>query len=216
MSVQNNSSTGTIVTIVFVALAIGLAVYFLTPRQRVYIPTPRIEASNNLKMIGLAMHNYSDGHKTLPPPAIYGKDGTPLLSWRVLLLPYIEQQHLYAKFRLDEPWDSSHNKDFLRYMPPIYQHPRDQARMPNTPPVSACSLGAERHSKDPKEFRCRISATGPAIQSWLLKPPKLCHGRSRLHSRMLPKARCQSWVVDFKTDFACCWPTLQSNWCPRR
>jgi len=113
--------------VVFVALLTGLALYFLPARQRTYTPTPRIEASNNLKMIGLAMLNYADLYKTLPPPAIYSKDRKPLLSWRVLILPFIEEQNLHAKFHLDEPWDSSHNLALLKHMPPIYEHPRDKA-----------------------------------------------------------------------------------------
>ena len=52
-----------------------------------------------------------------------GADGTPLLSWRVLLLPYIEQQDLFDEFRLDEPWDSEHNIRLLPRMPATYAPP---------------------------------------------------------------------------------------------
>jgi hypothetical protein len=65
------------------------------------------------------MHNYSS-HGSLPPHAIYSKDGKPLLSWRVLLLPYIEQSDLYEQFHLDEPWDSPHNVQFLPRMPKVF------------------------------------------------------------------------------------------------
>src|SRR5437879_3096759 len=54
----------------------------------------------------------------LPAAVVYGKDGTPLLSWRVSLLPYIEEQELYKQFKLDEPWDSPHNIRLLPHMPP--------------------------------------------------------------------------------------------------
>ena len=63
------------------------------------------------------MHNYDSTHGSLPPHAVYGKDGRPLLSWRVLILPFIEQDTLYKKFRLDEPWDSPHNLALLPEMP---------------------------------------------------------------------------------------------------
>lgn len=66
------------------------------------------------------MHNYNAEHGSLPPHAAYGKDGSPLLSWRVLILPYVEQQELYERFRLDEPWDSPHNLALLPLMPKIY------------------------------------------------------------------------------------------------
>src|SRR5262249_31943352 len=58
--------------------------------------------------------------------AIYSKDGKPLLSWRVAVLPYLEQVPLYRKFKLDEPWDSPHNKALLKYMPPSFISPEEQ------------------------------------------------------------------------------------------
>jgi prepilin-type processing-associated H-X9-DG protein len=116
-------------TAVFAALTTGLAVLFLMSltTRRIRTPSIRNQVSNCLKQIGLGMHGFADRHKTLPPPAIYDKDGKPLLSWRVLLLPYIEQQRLYDQFHLDEPWDSPHNLDLLKYMPPIYEHLQDKA-----------------------------------------------------------------------------------------
>jgi hypothetical protein len=53
---------------------------------------------------------YEKKNHHLPPPAIYSKDGRPLLSWRVALLPYLGEEELYGKFKLDEPWDSPRNK----------------------------------------------------------------------------------------------------------
>jgi hypothetical protein len=69
------------------------------------------------------MYNYSDVHGQLPPAAVCGKDGTPLLSWRVLLLPFVEQGKLYDQFKLDEPWDSPHNIKLLEQMPSAYAPP---------------------------------------------------------------------------------------------
>jgi hypothetical protein len=54
---------------------------------------------------------------------VYGPDGTPLYSWRVLLLAYFEEQDLHAQFRLDEPWNSPHNCRLLDRMPSIYAPP---------------------------------------------------------------------------------------------
>jgi RNA polymerase sigma-70 factor (ECF subfamily) len=80
----------------------------------------RHEVANRLKQLALAMHNYHDAFGALPPAAIYSKDGKPLLSWRVALLPFIEQQELYKQFKLDEPWDSPHNKKLLKEMPKVF------------------------------------------------------------------------------------------------
>jgi hypothetical protein len=54
---------------------------------------------------------------------VYGEDGRPLYSWRVLILPYIEEDALYKEFRLDEPWDSEHNIRLLERMPRSYAAP---------------------------------------------------------------------------------------------
>ena len=51
----------------------------------------RAQCVNNLKQIALAMHNYESATGAFPKPASIGKDGKPLLSWRVAILPYIEQ-----------------------------------------------------------------------------------------------------------------------------
>src|SRR5438105_3734352 len=66
------------------------------------------------------MHNYCSSHGRLPPAVVYGKDGKALHSWRVLLLPYLEENELYAQVRLDEPWDSPHNRQLLVRMPLVY------------------------------------------------------------------------------------------------
>jgi RNA polymerase sigma factor (sigma-70 family) len=75
---------------------------------------------NNLNQIGLGMHNYRGAHGRFAAPAIQGADGKPLLSWRVAILPYIGESELYNEFKLDEPWDSPHNKPLLERMPSLY------------------------------------------------------------------------------------------------
>ncbi|HEX3447935.1 MAG TPA: sigma-70 family RNA polymerase sigma factor, partial [Isosphaeraceae bacterium] len=81
----------------------------------------RVLSINNLSRIGLAMHSFvANSKETRYPPAAIRKDGKPLLSWRVAILPYLGQQALYDKFRLDEPWNSPHNKTLLNQMPDIY------------------------------------------------------------------------------------------------
>ncbi|MGF1578891.1 MAG: DUF1559 domain-containing protein [Gemmataceae bacterium] len=90
---------------------------------RVSTPANRSGSNSNLRHITLAFHDYHDNHGKLPRHAIYDPNGRPLLSWRVLILPFIDQGHLYKEFRLDEPWDSPHNKPLLRKMPQIYVHP---------------------------------------------------------------------------------------------
>jgi RNA polymerase sigma factor (sigma-70 family) len=80
----------------------------------------RARVATNLKAIAKAMHQYHDLHDTLPTAAIYSKDGKPLLSWRVALLPMLGHEKLYLQFRLDEPWDSPHNKKLIDQTPDVF------------------------------------------------------------------------------------------------
>ncbi len=83
---------------------------------------------SNLRQLMVAMHVFHDVHGTFPPQSLASKDGKKLLSWRVLILPYIEQQALYDKFHLDEPWDSEHNKALISEMPALLAPSPDEAK----------------------------------------------------------------------------------------
>ncbi|MBN2296272.1 MAG: DUF1559 domain-containing protein [Pirellulales bacterium] len=88
----------------------------------------RRQTADKLKQLGLAMHNYHDSKKSFPAQANYDKEGRPLLSWRVHVLPYIDQLSLYRQFHLDEPWDSPHNRKLIEKMPEAYAMPNSSAR----------------------------------------------------------------------------------------
>jgi Protein of unknown function (DUF1559) len=79
-----------------------------------------MHSANNLRQIGLALQSYHEVHGKLPPAVVRDKEGRPLYSWRVLLLPFLEQQRLYEQFKLDEPWDSPHNQRLLGETPRCY------------------------------------------------------------------------------------------------
>lgn len=90
----------------------------------------RAQSTNNLKQLALAMHNYHDSYGAFPPAASYSKDGKPLLSWRVHVLPFIEGAELYKQFHLDEPWDSEHNKKLIDKMPKVLSSPLAEMKDP--------------------------------------------------------------------------------------
>jgi hypothetical protein len=71
----------------------------------------------HLRKLVDAMERYREKHGTYPPAAIADKDGRPVLSWRVAILPYLGEDALYKEFRLDEPWDSLHNKKLIKSLP---------------------------------------------------------------------------------------------------
>jgi hypothetical protein len=80
-----------------------------------------VHSAARAKEIGYALHSYYDVNGELPPAVVRDKDGRPLYSWRVALLPYVERQDLYRRFRLDEPWDSPHNKPLSDETPKCYR-----------------------------------------------------------------------------------------------
>jgi len=80
----------------------------------------RKEAVARLKQVLHAFPIYLGDHKTFPPAAVVTKDGKALLSWRVLLLPYLGEEKLFREFKLTEPWDSPHNSKLLGRMPTVF------------------------------------------------------------------------------------------------
>lgn len=107
---------------------IGILVGLLLPAvQAARAAARRNAAMNNMKQLNLALLNYESAHGTFPPYATFDDDGKPLLSWRVHLLPFLEQNELYEQFHLDEPWDSEHNKALIAKMPEIFRDPASAA-----------------------------------------------------------------------------------------
>jgi len=105
----------------------------ITPAvEQARIAARRSSSMNRMKQILLAMHNYADKHSVggdnfFPCSAIRDAEGKPLLSWRVVILPYLGEEELYRKFHLDEPWDSDHNKALLNQMPEVFCNPNSNA-----------------------------------------------------------------------------------------
>jgi prepilin-type processing-associated H-X9-DG protein len=99
----------------------GLLMLFLVPVVRSSIETTRRDRClGNLGQIALAMHNYEAQHGHFPAPELLGRNGGPVLSWRVALLPDLGHDALYRRFHLDEPWDSPHNLALLPEMPAVF------------------------------------------------------------------------------------------------
>ena len=107
---------------------IGVLVALLLPAvQASREAARRVQSLNNMRQIQLAMNNYHSAHQKFPARAIFDKNGKPLLSWRVQILPFIEGKALQQQFRMDEPWDSEHNKQLIAAMPSIYRNPNRPA-----------------------------------------------------------------------------------------
>jgi hypothetical protein len=98
----------------------------LTPREAASVGVLRLRkltSTNNMKLIGLCMLGHEQANGAFPPAYRADDNGKPLLSWRVLILPYLQKNDLYKQFHLDEPWDSEHNKKLIDKMPAAYQSP---------------------------------------------------------------------------------------------
>jgi hypothetical protein len=109
----------------------GAATTFLILPVMIALLLPAVQAAreaarrnmsmNNLKQQAVALQNFADTHGGVLPAA--KNEGGSQLSWRVHILPYMEEQVLYSKFRLDEPWDSDHNKALIAQMPEAFKVP---------------------------------------------------------------------------------------------
>lgn len=102
----------------------GLLTALLVPAvQAAREAARRVGCANQMKEISLAMHMYHDDYKSFPPPYTTDANGTPLHSWRTLILPYVEQQALYESIDLSKPWDDPVNANAAATSVPIYACP---------------------------------------------------------------------------------------------
>jgi hypothetical protein len=124
-------------TLAWAAVFGGLALVAAAPIPKEDDKPPPItekhlkDSRNNLKLFGIAFHSFNDATGVMPTD-ITDKDGKPLLSWRVAILPYIEEEELYKQFELDEPWDSPNNKKLVEKMPKVYAPIRVKAKAGET------------------------------------------------------------------------------------
>jgi hypothetical protein len=129
------------------------------------VPSPRTASANNLYQIGIAMRNFVDDYGVFPPAAVYDEESKPLYSWRVLLLPYLEEGDLYSQFKLKDPWDSPNNWPLLAKMPQVYKAPtKSQAREPYVTYYQVFTGGGSMFQTNPQTRFLSISdiSDGPS------------------------------------------------------
>lgn len=154
-----------------VILILGFLFLLLVPTETYTIAAAhRMESSRHLKSIGIALHDYHDFYGQLPPAYVTDKNGEPLYSWRVLLLPFIEERKLYDKFDLEKPWWSDHNRALIHQMPEIYASPfHSSSAKGKTPYCAIVDVHDERTTIRPttgrpfKEITDGMSNTAVAI-----------------------------------------------------
>jgi len=133
-----------------------------------------IERTNRAKNIGIAIHNYHSTFNEFPFPN--GRSGAPKaeqgkLSWRVHLLPYLDQYPLYEEFKLDEAWDSDHNKKLLEKMPDVFKL-SDQTKPGHTQFVLPGGEGFMGSKKGSVRFRDITDGSSNTIMVLSVVPDK--------------------------------------------
>jgi prepilin-type processing-associated H-X9-DG protein len=103
----------------------GLVALLLPAVQAGREAARRAQCTNNLKQIAIAMHNYHDTYKCFPSAVLTDEDGNPMRSWRVAILPFVEQGVVYDSYNFDEPWDSPSNQVLAGNRSTVYACPSD-------------------------------------------------------------------------------------------
>lgn len=104
-----------------------LAVRWLPTAAREAELQARTKCASNLKQIATALLQYESMYGSFPPAYVADKNGKPMHSWRVLLLPHLGHQDLYDRYRFDEPWDSPRNRRISDLAIGLYQCPGQPA-----------------------------------------------------------------------------------------
>jgi prepilin-type N-terminal cleavage/methylation domain-containing protein/prepilin-type processing-associated H-X9-DG protein len=114
----------TLIELLVVIAILGLLLALLAPVSRSSRGAgQRTQCRNNLKQLGLALHNYHDTHRSFPLTATFDSSGRTLHSWRTMLLPYLDQQSLYKQLDLDQPWDAPRNAAIFPANLSVYRCP---------------------------------------------------------------------------------------------
>ncbi len=116
-----------VVAVPCVAILIGL---MLPAVQKVREAASRQQSSNNMRQVALASHQHEMNYAHFPPPFVVPPPGASVpppdrLSWRVSVLPYVEQDNLFRQFKLDQPWNSPANAPLSNTVVKTYGDPLD-------------------------------------------------------------------------------------------
>ncbi len=123
----------TLIELLVVLGVIAVLIAFLFPATRSARPAARrSQCKNNLKQIGLALHNYHDAYGAFPPVFTVDTGGKPLHSWRTLILPYLDQKPLYDRIDLSKPWDDPANAEIFKTNVYGYACPSNSISKENT------------------------------------------------------------------------------------
>lgn len=120
-----------VVCVVLLLVCPGILIALLLPAVfSARTAAQRMNSSNNLKQIGLAIHSYHDMYKAFPPAVVTDANGQPLYSGRVLLLPFLEHTPLYEQFDKTQAWDSPTNLPISQMNLPVFMDQSNTSPLP--------------------------------------------------------------------------------------
>jgi prepilin-type processing-associated H-X9-DG protein len=125
----------------------------------------RSRCKSNLKRLGLAMYNYHERYNCFPPAYVADDHGRPMHSWRVLLLPFLNEGRLYEQYHFDEPWDGPNNRRLADTAMPVFHCPSDEHSGSTSPPTMTsyvAVVGAETIWPDSRSAAIRDITDGTA------------------------------------------------------
>jgi prepilin-type processing-associated H-X9-DG protein len=99
--------------------------HFLLQTPRAGRDTRQIQCANNLRRIGMALHEYHNAYRCFPPAVVADSQGNPMHSWRVAILPYLGEHSLYAQYDWKEPWNGPNNRNLAVAAPSVYRCPAE-------------------------------------------------------------------------------------------
>ncbi len=168
----------------------------------------RMACMNNMKQLALALQCYAQVKGCFPPAYLADKDGRPMHSWRVLILPYIEHKDIYEQYNFKEPWDGPNNKKLLDSRPRIFFCPSDRnaydTHATYTSYAAVVGPGTAWSGDKPK----KLSELAPANQTVMLvevtgtqipwtapRDVELSEAASMISSRHLPAKEFFSYTI---------------------
>lgn len=155
------------VLFVFVLLCGGAMVALLLPAvNAARQAAQRMETQNDMKMIGLALHNYHDTYLQFPPLYVTDADGEPASSWRVSMLMFLEEMALEQQWQAGQAWDSDANEPLLEQTPSVYRAKGDSPTGPHDGQCHVFAIDDPRallSGEEPRRMRDVLDGTSNTL-----------------------------------------------------
>jgi hypothetical protein len=182
---KKNATVGWLVASIVSVILLGCLLFAMVrvggqTMNRLTSNRERTSSIRNLERIADALNAYAADHGAYPPRALRDANNKRLFSWRVLILPYLDEEALFNRFDLNQPWDHPSNMQAAYDMPPVYQHPKGIPNFyesnyyliggPGTLFPSGFPLGPDQITDDPSQTILVIEGT-PTVASGLWTEP---------------------------------------------